>query len=75
MEECSGPVEYYNNQDLGALYQELADEIPTQNQADWRYTFTETFNSNAYDLVEGNITIDEMADILTDAVNAYEESK
>lgn len=68
MEACNTPVEYYDNQNLGELWQSLADEIPVQNQADWRSTFTDTFKANAYDLAEGNITIDEMADILTEAV-------
>ncbi len=75
MPECNSPVEYYDNQNLGELYESLADEIPVQYQADWRNAFTESFNSNAYDLVEGNISIDELTDILTEAVNEYNESK
>ena len=35
----------------------------------------ETFNSNAYDLVEGNISMDEMGDILTEAVEEYNQTK
>ncbi len=75
MAECSSPVEYYGGQNLGALYEELTDEIPIQYQADWKSIFNETFTSNAYDLTEGNITIDEMAEILTEAVTEYNESK
>ena len=60
---------------LCALYEELTDEIPIQYQADWKSIFNETFTSNAYDLTEGNITIDEMAEILTEAVTEYNESK
>ena len=75
MPECNSPVEYYNNQNLGELYESLADEIPVQYQADWRNTFMETFNSNAYDLVEGNLSIDELTEILTEAVDEYNKSK
>ena len=75
MLECNSPVEYYNNQNLGELYESLADEIPVQYQADWRNTFIETFSSNAYDLVEGNISMEELAETLTEAVNDYNESK
>lgn len=75
MPECNSPVEYYNNQNLGELYESLADEIPVQYQADWRNTFIETFSSNAYDLVEGNISMEELAETLTEAVNDYNESK
>lgn len=75
MPECNSPVAYYNDQNLGELYESLADEIPIQYQADWRNTFMETFNSNAYDLVEGNISMDEMGDILTEAVEEYNQTK
>lgn len=75
MPECNSPVEYYADQNLGELYESLADEIPVQYQADWRNTFMETFNSNAYDLVEGNMNMDEMCEILTETVNEYNESK
>lgn len=71
MEACNVPVEYYGDQNLGELWQSLADEIPAQNQAPWRSSFVEAFNANAYDLVEGNITMDEFVIYLTEAVDEY----
>lgn len=75
MPECNTPVEYYGDQNLGQMYEELSDEIPVQYQADWRKVFVETFNTNAYDLVEGNMTIDEMCELLTEAVDEFNASK
>lgn len=71
MPECTGEVEYLGNQDQGALYEELAKELPSQYQASWRSTFVDTFASNAYDFYEGNIDADEFCSILTEAVENY----
>ena len=64
---CNSPVEYYNNQNLGELYEELAPEMPVQNQAWWRTLFNESYTANIYDYCEGNLSIDELAEkILAD---------
>jgi arabinosaccharide transport system substrate-binding protein len=68
MGRCGGPVEYYGGQDLGALYQELAKEMPVQNQASWRGVWTDTMAANAYDYYEGNITLDQYINLGAEAI-------
>jgi arabinosaccharide transport system substrate-binding protein len=68
---CNGPVEYYDNQVLGDLYTELAEEMPKQNQAPWRGKFSESFKNYSYDWVEGNMTTDELLQAVQDDVDAY----
>lgn len=75
MEECNTPVEYYGDQNLGELWQSLAEEIPAQRQADWKTTFMETFSMNAYDYMEGNIDTDEFCALITEAVDDFNASK
>jgi arabinosaccharide transport system substrate-binding protein len=66
---CGGPVEYYGNQDLGVLYQELAKEMPSQNQAPWRGIWTDTMKTNGYDYYEGNISLDAYINLAIEAIN------
>lgn len=68
---CNGPVEYFNNQDLGAMYTELAPEMPRQNQAPWRSKFSESMKNYSYDWYEGNMTTDELLQAVQDDVDAY----
>jgi arabinosaccharide transport system substrate-binding protein len=68
MGRCGGAVEYYGGQDLGALYQELAKEMPIQNQASWRGVWVDTMASNAYDFYEGNITLDQYINLGAEAI-------
>ncbi|MDR2302984.1 MAG: ABC transporter substrate-binding protein [Treponema sp.] len=68
MSRCGGPVEYYGGQDLGTLYQELAREMPVQNQASWRGIWIDTMASNAYDFYEGNITLDQYLNLGAEAI-------
>jgi ABC-type glycerol-3-phosphate transport system substrate-binding protein len=68
MSRCSGPVEYYGGQDLGALYQELAKEMPIQGQAGWRSTWFDAVNSSSYDYYEGNITLDQLINVGAEAI-------
>jgi len=69
MDACNTPVEYFDGQNLGELWQSLADETPVQTQASWRTAFSDAFSVNIYDFLEGNITIDEFCDLITEAVN------
>lgn len=71
MELCNGPVEYFNNQDLGALYTELAPEMPTQNQAQWRSRFGELMKNYSYDWYEGNMTTDELLQTVQEELESY----
>ncbi len=75
MEECNTPIEYYGGQNLGELWQSLAEEIPAQRQADWKTTFMETFSMNAFDYMEGNIDTDEFCVLITEAVDDFNASK
>jgi arabinosaccharide transport system substrate-binding protein len=71
MDRCSGPVAYYNNQDLGALYKSLSTQMPTQYQAGWRSVWGDAINANVYDYYEGTITIDQLVKFGEDAVKNY----
>lgn len=71
MDACNKPVEYFCGQNLGALWQELSPETPVQTQAKWRVAFNDAFAANIYDFKEGNITIDEFCDLITEAVENY----
>ena len=68
MGRCGGPVEFYGGQDLGALYQELSREMPNQNQASWRGVWTDTMIANSYDYYEGNISLDRLIELGTQAI-------
>jgi ABC-type glycerol-3-phosphate transport system substrate-binding protein len=71
MGRCGGPVQYYGGQDLGSLYQELAREMPNQNQASWRGYWTDTMANNAYDYYEGRITLDQYINLGTEATRGH----
>lgn len=71
MELCNGPVEYFNNQDLGALYTELAPEMPKQNQAPWRSRFSELMTNYSFDWYDGNMTTDELLDTVQTELEDY----
>jgi arabinosaccharide transport system substrate-binding protein len=71
---CGGPVEYFGGQDLGALYQELAREMPVQNQAPWRSTFGTAMGTNAYDFYEGNLSLEEYIRLGVEAVQNYQSN-
>lgn len=68
MERSNTPVEYYGGQNLGELWQELAPETPVQRQAAWRKYYGEVCTALMYDFVEGNMTIDELAQQIQDGV-------
>lgn len=68
MEGANTPVEYFGGQNLGELYQELAGETPVQKQAAWRTVYSEVLKNYLYDFVEGNMTIDELADSVVSEV-------
>ena len=71
MEACNTPVEYYGGQNLGELWQSLADQTPVQYQSRVRAYFSDLTRAEFYDWMEGNITIDELADRLTQGVESY----
>lgn len=65
------PVDYYGGQNIGELFQELAPEIPRQNQAFWRPVWDETINFHLFDLMEGNITVQEMIDFAVEETERF----
>jgi arabinosaccharide transport system substrate-binding protein len=65
---CSAPDSYYGGQNLGALYQELAKDMPNQNQAPWRGVWGDTMGANAYDYYQGTITLDQYINLGTEAI-------
>jgi ABC-type glycerol-3-phosphate transport system substrate-binding protein len=65
---CGSPDPYFGGQNLGALYAQLATEMPSQNQAPWRSVWGDTMTANAYDYYEGNITLDQLINLGTEAV-------
>lgn len=71
MELCNKPVEYYDNQNLGELYQELSKEMPKQNQSTWRNFYTESFKTYAFDYAEGSMTTDEILAAVEADINDY----
>lgn len=71
MELCNKPVEYYDNQVLGELYQELAEEMPKQNQAIWRNYFTESFKTYAFDYVEETLSVDDLLTSIEGDIQDY----
>ena len=64
MAACNTPVEYYGGQNLGEMWQELAPETPVQRQAAFKSTYVELLKSYLYDYVEGNMTVQQLADTL-----------
>lgn len=71
MEACNTPVEYYGGQNLGELWQSLADQTPVQYQSRVRAYFADLTKTEFYDWMEGSVTIDELADLLTEKVESY----
>jgi ABC-type glycerol-3-phosphate transport system substrate-binding protein len=65
---CGSPDPYYGGQNLGALYAQLATEMPSQNQAPWRGIWDDAMAANAYDYYEGNITLDQYINLGAEAI-------
>jgi arabinosaccharide transport system substrate-binding protein len=65
---CGSPDPYYGGQNLGALYAQLAMEMPSQNQAPWRGIWNDTMKANGYDYYEGNITLDQLINLGAEAI-------
>jgi arabinosaccharide transport system substrate-binding protein len=65
------PVDYYGGQIIGELYQELAPEIPRQNQAFWRPAWDDAINFHLFDLMIGNITVQEMLDTVVETTEQF----
>lgn len=71
MELCNGPVEYYNNQNLGEMYTEIAPDMPLEPQAMWKNKFNEVMGTYGYDWANGDMTTDEYLQAVQDDVDAY----
>jgi ABC-type glycerol-3-phosphate transport system substrate-binding protein len=67
---CGAPDPYFGGQNLGALYQDLAKEMPIQNQAAWKGVWNDAMSANAYDYYEGNITLDQYISLGTEAIRS-----